>query len=364
MNLLNMIRLSKSPLLLLCLFILMMAGSCQRTDKAFTLKGNLKNITGNEIYLYGIQTPFDRIDTIRVENGKFEYETELDTLVPLTLLFNRTERLPIFADKGVTVTVEGDALLPDSIRISGGETNEELNRFKEKLYALKDSALWLAEVDSFIRQHPFSQASIHLLNKYLVQVPQPDYAYINTLIENMGGILHDHPLIQLLSKKLENSIKSDTGRYISNFRIKNRKGENMTSHHFRDKVLVISFWATWNEKSLKLQEALKELNEKLKKKKEKIEFVYFSLDMDRKKWEDTILKDTLNGEQAFDGEGWESALVKQFNIENLPTVVVLNARRQIVTRSADIEELTESIEQQLKLEKEKTQDKKNKTKKK
>lgn len=349
MNLPNMMHFKKSHILALCLAVLI-GSSCRRPDNRFKLEGNLKNVSGDELYLFGTQKPFDRIDTIRLEKGRFAYETEMDTLTRLSLLFNGGQTLPFFADKGIQVRIEGDAAQPDFIRISGGEANEELNLFKTQVGNMRDSVRLIAEADSFIRKHPFSQVSIYLLERYFVQTSQPDFKRINTLIESMSGMLHDHPLIQFLQKKLDYSIKADTGRYVSSFRIKNRKGDNLTSYNFRDKVLVLSFWTTWSKPSLEIQEKLKALQKKLKK--EDIAFVYFSMDMDKKRWDDTVKNDTLSGEHAFDGEGWESAVVKQFGIERIPTVVVLTPQRRIVAKSSDIDELTTKIETLLKQEKE------------
>lgn len=353
-----MMRLNRNPILLLCL-LLFILGSCQRSKKTFKLEGDIKNVTGNELYLFGTQKPFDRIDTIRLEKGKFKYETEIDTLLPLTLFFNQGEMLPIFADKGLTVSIEGDALQPDSLQITGGEENEDFSRFNLHIQSLKDSLeLITAEADSFIRNHPFSQVSIYLLNKYFIQAPHPDFRRINTLIESMSGMLHDHPLIQSVQQKLDYAIKADTGKYVSSYRMKNLKGESLTSYNFRDKVLVLSFWATWSEPSMKLQKELATLQKKLKK--EDVSFVYFSLDTDKKRWEDVAKNDTVSGEQTYDGEGWESAVVKQFGIEKIPTVVVMTPQRRIATKSSDIKELTDKIESLLKQEKER----KNKLKKK
>lgn len=357
MNLPNMIHFKRNHLLVLGLALLI-GSSCQRSDKLFRLEGKLENITGNELYLFGTQKPFDRIDTIRLEKGRFIYETEMDTLIQLTLLFNEGKTLPLFADKGLKVSIEGDATLPDSLQIKGGEANEELNQFKIRIRNMKDSVQLLAEADSFIRKHPFSQVSVYLLNKYFVQTDKPDFKRINTLIESMSGMLHDQPLIQSVQKRLDYSIKSDTGRYVSSFRIKNLKGDHLTSYHFRDKVLVLLFWATWSKPSLELQKELKTLQKKLTK--EDIAFVFISLDMDKKRWKDTVKNDTIVGEQVCDGDGWESSLVKQFGVEKLPTAVLMTPQRKIVTKSSNIKELTAKIETLLKQEKER----KNKLKKK
>lgn len=343
-----MTRSCKNLMPLLCL-LAVAAGGCRRSDSAFTIEGNLKNVAKNELYLIGLQKPFDRIDTLRLEKGAFRYEAETDTLLPLMLLFNRDKTLFFFAEKGATVTVEGDALLPDSVRISGGEANEELNRFRERIRG-RDSLRIMAEADSFIRSHPFSQASVYLLDRCFVQSFRPDVRRIDTLTGTLSGMLHDHPFIRSLQKKIENAVKADTGRYVSNFRMKNRKGENLTSYRFRDKVLVVCFWATWDSLSVKRREELKALRKKLKK--EEAEFVYFSLDMDRTRWEEAVKNDTLDGEHAFDGEGWESPVVKQFGVERLPLAVVLSPQRKVAAKSADTEAVDSCVRALLKQEKE------------
>ena len=70
-----MMRLNRNPILLLCL-LLFILGSCQRSKKTFKLEGDIKNVTGNELYLFGTQKPFDRIDTIRLDSVVTSYVIE------------------------------------------------------------------------------------------------------------------------------------------------------------------------------------------------------------------------------------------------------------------------------------------------
>ncbi len=341
--------------------LLLLLGSCRHSDKEFQLKGELQNIYHNEFYLFGTEPPFNRIDTIRLnEDGSFSYQTELDTITHFTMLYNRGEMLPIFADKGLKVSIKGDASDPDSIFIRGGEQNEELNLFNERIHQYTDSLQVIAEADSFICHHPFSKVSIYLLDKYFIQTPHPNYKRTKELIESMSGLLHDDPLVESIEKKLDNAIKSDTGRYVSNFRMKDWKKENLTSHTFRNKVVVILFWASWDKLSSDLYTKMMEWQKKYKKE-ETVDFIYFSLDSDKKQWEEAVKGDSLTGHQVCDGEGWASSQVKLFGIERLPSLILLNPQRKIVNRQPiELEELSVRVDSLIKLEK----TKKNKSKKK
>lgn len=334
----------------LCLFLF--ATGCHRQpDTLFTLRGEVQDAASREFYLFSTERPFRRIDTIRPDRqGKFVYQTELDTLVRLTLYLGPDVTLPVFADKGRTVFLKGSALSADSLHLRGGAENDTLEVFNREVRLLRDSLQRLASADSFIRRHPSSQVSVYLLDRYFVQTPRPNYPRIDTLIQSMSGMLHDHPLILSVRKNLDNTLKSDTGHYVPNFRLKNLKDDNLTSYHFRDKVLVISFWATWNQGSLAVQEELKALQKRFQKKE--VAFVYYCMDLDRERWKEAVRKDTLSGEQVCDGEGWESLVVRQFGVERIPAVVVLSPQRKVALRASGTQGVEDAVNALLRQEKE------------
>ncbi len=340
----------KYALLGVCLLLTLIG--CKQPKNLFTLEGELKNTTSDTLYLFGTVKPFDRIDTIPLNKGTFHYETELDTLHHLTLVYNNGNTLPLFANKGLAVTLNGDANQPDSIQIKGGKENEELSQFMDSIRSLKDSLqLITAAADSFITRHPSSQVSILLLDNYFLQTPEPNYMRIDQLIEGMSGILHDHPLIKEIQGTAENNMKVVEGRHLPSFRMQNLQGKNLTTYQYRDKIIVVTFWASWNQQSVEVKRELEALQKKLKKEKELV-FIFVSLDMDYNKWKQTTEKDTIYGDQVCDGKGWESNLTKQFGIEQIPTITVLSAQRNIIERSHDTEGLEELLKEQLKKEKE------------
>ncbi len=322
---------------------------CHKSQNLFTLSGQLSNLEGKEVYLYGEYDPYDRIDTIQVEDGKFSYQAEVDTLTQLTLLFNRDQTLPLYVDKQWQVTLTGDARVPDSIQVTGGTENEELHQFKQLLAHRADSVTEAAVADSFITHHPFSQVSIYLLNRYFIRQPEPNYKRIQQLIKGMSGVLHDHPLIAEADKQTERTFAADTGRYISNFRMDRPGKEGINSYNFREKVVTVLFWATWDKHSVALRDSLNEMQKKLKK--DDAILIAYSMDTDKDKWKASAEADTLYAMQSFDGEGWSSMTVKTFDITDVPTIVVLSAQRRIALRTTDISAVRAKVKQLIQAEK-------------
>ncbi len=322
---------------------------CHKSQNQFTLSGQLSNLEGKEVYLYGEYKPYDHFDTISVENGKFSYQAEVDTLTQLTLLFNRNQAIPVYVDKEWNVTLTGNAQLPDSIKVTGGAENEELQQFKGLLAHRADSVTEAAVADSFITHHPFSQVSVYLLNRYFIRQPEPNYKRIQQLIKGMSGVLHDHPLIAEADKQTERAFAADTGRYISNFRMNRPGKQDINSYDFREKVITVLFWATWDKQSVALRDSLNQMQKKFKK--DDAILIAYSMDTDKNQWKASAEADTLYALQSFEGEGWNSMNAKTFNITDVPTIVVLSAQRRIALCTTDISAVRTKVKQLIQAEK-------------
>ena len=67
------------------------------------------------------------------DNGDFSYTVDIDTLTTFTIYMNNYESAAVvFADKGQKLKVNGDANLPDLIRVNGNEINDDLTLFKRQ----------------------------------------------------------------------------------------------------------------------------------------------------------------------------------------------------------------------------------------
>lgn len=328
-------------LLLLCLC------GCQKDNRTFTLNGTISNLKNDTLFIYNDFSEKGKLDTIIAQNGSFTYTTRLDTITPLTLLINETTEYPIYADKNLKVTVDGDANMIESFIIEGGVHNEDLNEFHKSINGITQQELITAKADSFIRQHPNSYANLYLIDKYFVQTASPDFKTILALIKSMNGELQDQPSMKQLSeiaKKQKERINNKIAPYFS---IKNKKGELLTLANYKDKYLLINFWATWDDASLKENQALKKISKKFKKEKA-FTMLGVSLDIDKKAWEETIQKDTLNWEQVIELDGFDGSTAEQFCIEKLPANVLIGPKREIIAVNLFGKQLTDKLEEVLK----------------
>ena len=324
---------------MLCLF------GCSNTSDKFVLEGNIKNLGNDTILVYGLDINRDKIDTVYTEDGKFEYVITVDTITPLAFWFkNFDEECVIYADKDLKATLTGDRLSLYALQVKGGVPNEELSAFRAGLSGLpQDSAVAVNQADVFIRSHPFSLASIHLLDKYFIRVPHPDIAKIKELQKTMSGDLLDNLYMKHLGEVLDKQKSLTIGARVPYFINRNAKGESVNLNTFKDKYLLINFWASWCDSCMNEQVTLKMLNKKYKKKKFAILGV--SLDIEKDKWQETIKKDTLSWEQITDFKGWENSVVRQFGINTIPSNVLLDPAGKLIAKDLTKEELINKLEE-------------------
>lgn len=331
-------------LIIICLF------GCSKATKKVYITGEIKGLGTDTLYLYGMDESLDRIDTIFTEDDKFSYTLEVDTITSAYLLFNDQTEYPLFLDKGNKIKINGDASNLNLLTVEGNTYNEELTTFLKAIKGLGTPTEKVTEqkAEDFIRQHHSSYVSIYVLDKYFVQKDTPDFNKIKTLIEVMTGVLQDEPYIEQLNEYIAENEKAEVGKYAPYFSLPNVKGEkiNRSSEAFKQKSLLINFWASWSDSITRRQNSreLKELYQKYKKNKH-IGILGISLDVDKEEWKSAIKRDTLSWEQVCDFGGLNSDIVKQYSIKEIPTNILLSADGKVLARNLQGEKLKKKIEE-------------------
>jgi peroxiredoxin len=347
----------------LAYFLLIALSACGNKDtKSVSLSGEIKGLGNDTLYIYGTDGLYNRMDTLFAKDDKFSATLTCDTLVSTWLQFKDGTEYPLFLNKKNKIKIKGSTADLSSLEITGNTPNEELTAFQKELAGLgKPSEKALEEkAQAFINSHPSSLASIYLLEKYFVQKPQPDFTLIQQLTERMTGDLKDRPYVEELLNRIQEEEKVSIGKTAPVIQLPNAKGEQISrTGTFKDKYLLVHFWASWDLQSQEANAALRRIH----KKAEKIEsFALWgiSLDVDRKDWEEAIKKDTLKWEQTCDFSGWNTAPAKQFAIQALPANILLNPSGRIEGRNMS----EEAIDRKLKEIEQKEKDKKEVEKKK
>lgn len=347
-------------LIALCLF------GCSKQTNEVSLSGEIKGLGTDTLYLYGMDELRDTIDIIYAENGKFSTKLTVDTITSAFLLIGNRTEYPIFLDKGNKIKIKGDMSNPEILEINGNIYNEEFTAFQSELNGLAAPSEKVLEekAEEFINGHHSSFVSLYLLDKYFVRKDSPDFNKIKKLIGVMTGILQDKLYIERLNDYITQAEKTEIGKYAPFFSLPNAKGEKITrsSEDLKKKYLLINFWASWSD-SISNQSSnseLKELYKKYKKSKH-VALLGISLDLDKKQWKDAIERDTLSWEQVCDFGGFNSEVVKQYSIKQIPTNILLSPDGKILAKNLKGEALKKKIEELVTAAEEKEkQDKKKK----
>lgn len=336
-----------------CLFIL--AACSKKADKTAYIEGEIKGLGNDTLYIYGTDNFYNRIDTIAANADKFKATIPADTLTASWLQLNNGTRYPLYFDKGDKIHIMGDVKNPGFFDIQGNRANEELTGFIKELEGISDGKQHSitpeqqqAKAEAFIRSHTTSLASIYLLRKYLVLIPEPDLSKLKELISNMSGTLKDNSAINELSDFLQDAEKADIGKTAPYFRLNNPKGDKLTRADFNEQWLLIHFWASWDANSRKQHPMLRRIYEGEKKNKH-FALLGVSLDTDRDQWKEAIEADTLTWKQGSELAGWNSNIVQKFAIYRLPSNILLNTKGRIMAKDldeADIRKWLKTIEEE------------------
>jgi len=360
----------KHNLILLITSLVCLAG-CKSNPTQVEVKGEIKGLTADTIYLYANDELADFITPIHVADGKFSLKMDMDTTVLQTILFVNTDiQYPVYLERGKTIQIRSDLAAPGSFEAKGSPVNEEFTAFYKTLPHPIDltDTLSIRLVKEYISTHQKSLVNIYLLDKFFVQTSSPDLAEIKSLIGIMDGSLQDKPYVERITELIEQGEKAEVDKTAPSFSLSNLEGKKISRTEFRDRYLLLTFWASWSDSCKSTNNELKKIykqyppktqrerdrekerekNDKKFKKSPELAIAGISLDMDKDIWKDVIKKDTLKWEQLNDFSGWNSTVVKQYGINEIPYNVLMDTRGKIIARGIRGEELNHKLDSLLK----------------
>ena len=335
--------------ILFFLFTLVVLASGCGKKNTFTLEGSIKGLPSDTILVF-YQEPDYKLDTILLSKGKFTYTITPDTFTIFSLLLGEKQILPIYADKGESVTLNG---MVGEIEVKGKGENAQLAKHIQYLNTLENNkTAVMAAVDSLIKTNPHSYSNIYLIDKYYVQDSLPDYNHIDQLIKGLSGIIKDTPYIIDLQNKLSEKKELTDHRYVSNISCTDREGKTINWNSVKGKYVLLDFWASWNKESIATQDSLVPVQKALKKNKFVI--ISLSLDLDKKEWMEKIIqRDTTQWKQVCDFKGWDNSIVKQQGITRIPANILIGPDKRVITQDIRGKELIDKVKQLIEQDKEK-----------
>ena len=326
-------------LLLISLPALFLLASCGEDSKHFKIEGRLLQINQGEFYLYSSDGTISGFDTIKVQGGRFSHEIECDHPTTLTLVFPNFSEQPIFAEPGKTVDIDGDASHLKMLKIKGTDDNELMSDFREQIAASSPPEIKRFAV-RFIEDHPQSPVSIYLVKKYFIITPRPDYREAARLLKLMKASQPDNFIINNMLRDTKVLGQSAVGTRLPAFKIKDMKGNTITSNSLSRGLVVICTWASWSYPSTDM---LRQLHQIQIDKQKPFKVISICVDANKADCDTYLNVNEIKTPNVFTGEMFNTAPLKILGLQNVPDNIVVKDGK-IVARSLDINSLREKVE--------------------
>jgi len=352
--------------------------SLQAQKFTYKVIGDLgKNSTDKNVYLYTYnnlsQTSY--LDSAILQQGRFVFTGQLNEPTKVTLstgnvydpqspnkknLYLENGRIAITADHSIQYA-----------KISGGSFNKDYQHFENLLKPsqLKIDSLYktyttatekqrkatsfmldiltkekkikdeeqLPLMLEFIKTHPASVISLHLIIDQVMGYANPDpektLALLANLSENVmktpSGLKYTHILNQIKGRSINQKAAL--------FTQKDPDNKDISLIDFRGKYVLLEFWASWCTPCRAQNPALVKLYNEFKDKNFTI--LGISLDNSRESWIKAIKDDGLEWPQVSDLKFWNNQIAELYYIKMIPQNILVDKEGIIIDVNISAEKI-------------------------
>lgn len=123
--------------------------------------------------------------------------------------------------------------------------------------------------------------------------------------------------------------------------IKTTDGKELSLERFKDKVVLVDFWATWCPPCRAEVPNLVKAYEQYSSKG--FEIIGISFDESREKFDEYIKENKMPWPQYFDGKGWQNEVGPTYGIQSIPAMYLLGKDGKVVSTDLRGEKLEEEL---------------------
>ena len=329
-------RLASFFLFLLFCFLI---SACSKSDNAFRMKGKFKNFNQGELYVYSLSGKRN-IDTIKLANGKFEYEIPLKDTVLLSVVFPNFSEIPVIAAPGSSVQMEGDASHLREVEVSGTDDNRLLTTFRLQVNELTPPEA-TKSATAFINEHPSSPASQYVVYKYFLLKADADYRKANEMLSLMTKATPGNRRLAGLQKQVNGLKMAKKGDKLPSFSVVTMEGQKFANTDLRGELNIISVWASWNYESQSNQRQLRRYQ---KKYGSRLQLMSICLDGNPAECKSRVDYDSLMWPTVCDGQMWSMPVVRKLGIQSIPDNILVDRSGKILARRASMDDIKKEVE--------------------
>ena len=316
--------------------------SCKKEkaqESRFKLIGKTEQIeNGEKVYLeYNLDQEFeDRIviDSTIIENNSFQFTTELPHFPLQSVIYTKDYK------EAKKIWIENKEILFDASNsdfrnaiINGSETQKLANEIN-----LLNQTLTYEEIDkeklAFINNHPKSILSAFYLLEQMTDLNKQE---VIKLYDSFNKSVKESEYGQLISKYIELNKSLKIGDSFVDFEMESPNSEKIKLSDFKNRVLLLDFWASWCGSCRKTHPDLIKVYDEYKNSG--FEIVSISLDNKKDNWIKAIEQDSLTWVHLSDLKGAHNVAKLAYGISAVPDNYLINVNGKIIDRNLTPEEL-------------------------
>ena len=364
------------------LFFVLFIISCSRGEQT-RVRGTVANGDREKIYLdEQMIGEIRNVDSIRLKkNGSFVFKDRIGVPTFYNLHIGNQNIIPLLLHPGETAEIRTSlAEFSTDYKISGSEESLYLQQLNTRMARTNKSVDSLAVIVKenpdpgdermeeirmaykkvindqrrysikFVLEHMGSMAAIYALYQkdnddvfvlnedkdiQLLKITStaldtlyPESEYVKSLKMDAANLEHDFNAQRL--QKIVNVIPSS----IPDIRLPDPDGDSISLSSLKGNVILVSFWASWNEPSVTLNKDFKRLYEKYHDRGFEIYQVSFYNDLN--KWKAAIRYDELPWINVSELSYPQSNIIYLYNVTELPAYYLIDREGVITGRDYDL----------------------------
>ena len=296
------------------------------------IRGEYTNLDQADFLIYSMDGGLDRVDTLHIRQGEFEFLTDLRRTATYHILYPNNDELMVWASTGDDVRIEGDALNLSKVEVTGNEENELYTEFRQQ-FEPNDTVTARRCASAFIRQHPESPVSIYLLERHFLQSQRLlPVDTVQSLYQVISKAQPRNNEVALLGGRIHQRYALQKGQAMPDFSVLSTDSVTHTLRDYRGKRLLVYFWAGWVGSTQASHRSISETLDEV----DDVEALSYSLDVDSVTFEATKGADYLGIPICCDYQGFQGALVKQLGITQIPMTVLVDRRGKIIMADPEL----------------------------